>query len=233
MGGGASQATKQQQQVNLQASQQQLAFNQQLMGLFQQQFASQQNTLNFLKGIFQPVISDAQQGNGFSAPALAAMRTSATDQLSSQFQNAQSALNQQLRTQGSPQVQSGVTGGLDLALFNQEAQAKAAAQNQITLANAAQGQSNLFNAANVLNGVAAETNPLGYANSATSGSGTIAGLSGAQSSLQNAITNANANSFGGMLSRSFANSLGSGLGGMITGTGSGTMLGNAMPNIFG
>src|SRR6185312_2155481 len=136
--GGGSSETKQQQQLNLQETQQQMQFNQQLMGLFQQQFQNQQNQLNFLKGVMQPVITNAQAGKGFSDEALTAMRTGATDQLSSQFQNAQAALNQQLKTSGDANIPSGVTVGADTALLNEEAKTNAGAQNNITLANAQQ-----------------------------------------------------------------------------------------------
>src|SRR6185437_10021468 len=164
--GGPSAATKAQQQLTLQSTEQQMDFNNQLMSLFQKQFASQQSTLQYLKDTFQPVISNAQAGNGFSPQALAAMRTGATDTLSTQFQNAQQALNQQLKTAGDANVPSGVTVGADMALLQEEARQNAAAQNNITLANQQQANSNLFNAANVLNGVAAQDNPLGYAGAA-------------------------------------------------------------------
>jgi len=213
MGGGASSATKQQQQLQLQQTQQQMSFNQQLMSLFQQQFATQKGTLDFLKGVMQPVIKDAQAGKGFSDAELAAMRTSATDQLSGNFQNAQAALNQTLRSQGSADVPSGVTVGADTALLNSQAQAQAGTQNQITIANAQQANSNLFNAANVLNGVAAQENPNPLASEANQGSGEVANLGSSQSALQNAITNANSNSFFGRLGGSFASALGNSLGG--------------------
>src|SRR5579859_4975601 len=144
MGGGASSATKQQQQLTLQQTQQQMAFNTQLMSLFQQQFAAQKSTLDFLKGVMTPVITQALAGKGFSDEQLTAMRTSATDQLSGNFQNAQAALNQVLRSSGNANVPSGVTVGADTALVNSEAQAQAGTQNQITIANAEQARSNLF-----------------------------------------------------------------------------------------
>lgn len=212
MGGGASSETKQQQNLNLQATQQQMQFNQQLMSLFQQQFQNQQNQLNFLKGVMQPVITQAQAGHGFSDEALTAMRTGATDNLSGQFQNAQQALNQTLKTSGDANIPSGVTAGADMSLLNSEAQAKAGAQNQITLADQQQAESNLFNAANVLNGVAAQNSPNALMEGANQGSSNVAGLSGAQGSLQNAITNANSNSFFGKMINSFGSAFGSGLG---------------------
>ena len=217
--GGPSAATKQQQQLTLQSTEQQMTFNTQLMNLFTQQFQAQKSTLDFLKGVMQPVISNAQAGHGFSPDALAAMRTSATDNLSGEFQNAQAALNQELKTSGSANVPSGVTAGADLALLESEAQSKAGAQRDITLADQQQANSNLFNAANVLNGVAAQTNPLGYASEATGGSGTVASLGNSQSALQNAITNANNSSFFGKISSGLGSAIGNffGGGGSISG----------------
>ena len=211
--GGASQATKQQQQLELQQTQQTMAFDQQLMGMFTQQFQNQQNQLNFLKGVMQPVISQAQTGQGFSDQALAAMRTSATDTISGQFANAQQALNQTLRTSGDANVPSGVTVGADTALLNSAAQQQAGAQNNITLASAQQAQSNLFNAANVLNGVAAQNSPNALMSGSLEGGSTVASLGSSQAALQNAITQANSNSFFGKLSSSFAGALGNTLGG--------------------
>lgn len=217
MGSGPSQATKQQQQVDLQASKQELQFQTQLMSLFQKQYGDQKDKLDFLTSVLKPVISQAEAGNGFSTPELAAMRTSSTDAVSQQFQNAQAALNQELKTSGSANVPSGVTVGADAALLAEEARAQSGSQNQITLANAQQSRSNLFNAVNALNGVAAQTNPLGYGSEASGAGGTVAGLSGAQSSLQNSITNANSNSFFGELGGSFATALGGGLGAGVAG----------------
>jgi hypothetical protein len=215
MGGEPSQATQEQQQVTLQSSQQELAFQQQLMTLFQQQFSNQQNVLNFLQGTIKPEIAQAQAGEGYSPEALAAMRTTATDTTSSQFQNAQAALNQELKTSGSANVPSGVTVGADAALLAQEAQTQAGGQNQITIANATQAQNNFWNSINALNGVSAQINPLGYGSEASGAGGTIAGLSNSQSSLQNAITNANNSSFFGRLGGAFGSALGGGLAGSL------------------
>lgn len=209
--GGASSATKQQQQLELQQTQMSMQFNQQLMDLFHKQFQNQQEQLNFLKGVMQPVITQAQAGHGFSDQALAALRTTATDTLSGQFDNAKAALAQTLKTSGDANVPSGVTAGMDLALINSEAQARASAQNQITLADQQQAQSNLFNAANVLNGVAAQNNPSVLMEGFNQGAGAVAGLGQSQSALQNAITNASG--FFGKLASSFASALGNTLGG--------------------
>lgn len=206
--GGASQATKDQQKVTLQASQQQLAFNTQLMTLFQKQYADQKSTLDFLQNTVKPIVAQSQTGKGFDPATEAAMRTSATDTLSQNFQNAQAALNQTLKTSGDANVPSGVTVGANASLVNQEAIAKSQAQRDITVNSASLANSNLWNSLNALNGVAAQTNPLGYGSEATSGSGAVAGLSSAQGNLQNAITQANSNSFFGKLTSGIATGIG-------------------------
>lgn len=221
--GGPSQATKDQQQVTLEASKNQLQFQSQLMSLFQQQFANQKGVLDFLQGTLKPEIVRAQAGEGFSPQALAAMRTTATDTTASEFQNAQAALNQVLKTSGSSNVPSGVTVGANQEFLTAEARTQAGGQNQITLANAGQAQNNFWNAINALNGVSAQINPLGYGSEASGAGGTVANLSSSQSSLQNAITSANSSSFFGQLGGAFAGALGKGLGGALSG-GFGNML---------
>lgn len=208
MGGGASAATKQQQQVTLQASQQQLGFDKQLMDLFQKQYANQKDTLDFLQNTLKPIVAQSEAGHGFTPATEAAMRTSATDTLSQNFQNAQAALNQTLKTSGDANVPSGVTVGANAALFNQEAIAKAGAQRDITVQNASFANSNLWNALNGLEGNAAQVNPLGYSSAATGGSGTVAGLGSAQGNLQSAITSANNSSFFGKLTTGLATGIG-------------------------
>jgi hypothetical protein len=217
MGGGASSATKEQQSLTTEQTQQTMAFDQQLEGLFQKQYATQQTQLNFLQSILKPVAANAEAGNGFTKPELAAMRTSATDQISAQEQNAQKALNETLKTSGDANIPSGVTVGADEALANQAFQAKAGAQNNITVQNAEQANSNLFNAVSALNGVATEESPTSLESGSLEGGSTVAGLSSAQGGLQNSITNANSNSFFGKLGSGFASGLGGGLAGALTG----------------
>lgn len=206
--GGASSATKQQQQLTLQQTQSQINFDKTLQGLFQQQFAQQKGVLDYLQNTAKPIVERSLAGQGFTPEALTAMRTSATDDLSQQYQNAQAALNQTLKTSGDANVPSGVTVGANASLLNQEAIAKAGAQRDITVQNAGFANSNLWNAMSVLSGNAAQINPLGYASSATGGSGAVAGLGESQGALQNAITNANNSSFFGKLTTGLATGIG-------------------------
>lgn len=215
--GGPSKATKEQQQVNLTASQQQLQFDSQLMDLFQKQYANQKSVLDFLQGTLKPIVTRSEAGEGFTPEQEAAMRTSATEGLTNQFENARAALDEKLKTSGDASIASGVTAGLETGLLNEEAKAQAGAQRDITLQNAGLANSNLWNAINALSGNAAQINPLGYSSGATGGSGSIASLGESQSALQNAITNASNSSFFGKLGSSFATGLGSGLAGATTG----------------
>lgn len=171
------------------AEQQQLQFDSQLMAIFQQQFGKQSQVFDYLKSKMQPMI---EKPTGLSAEGLAAARTSATDQLSQEYQNAQRALNAKMASSGESTLPSGVGAQLNEVLLNAEAADKATAQNQITMQNEQLKQNNYWNAVNALNGVGAQFNPLGYANSATSGSGAVAGLS-------NAVTAANGPGIGQIL----------------------------------
>ncbi len=214
--GGPSKATQEQQSVDLQSSEQQQAFNTQLMSLFTQQFSSQQSVLSFLTSTVMPMMTNAAAGQGYTTDQLAAMRTSATDTNAQQFQNAQAALNNQVSQASGGSKLTGVSGAVaesDAALLNAEAQTQSASQNQITEANAQQALTNFWNGANVLSGASAQMNPLGYASVATGGSGAIASLSGSQASLQNSITNANNSSFLGSIEKGFGASLGGTIGG--------------------
>jgi hypothetical protein len=168
---------------------QQMQFDKQLMTVFQQQFATQSNTLSYLKSKLQPQIDNP---TGLSDAGLAAARTSSDDQLSQGYQNAQQALNAKMATSGESQLPSGVGAQLNSALLNAEAADKATSQNQITMQNEQLKQQNYWNAVNGLNGVAAQNNPLGYANSATAGSGAVANLS-------QAVTASSGPTFGSIL----------------------------------
>jgi hypothetical protein len=141
---------------------------------------------------------------GLSAEGLAAARTSSDDQFSQGYQNAQRALNAKMATSGESTLPSGVGAQLNSALLNAEAADKATGQNQITMQNEQLKQNNYWNAVNALNGVATQENPIGYANSATSGSGAVANLS-------QAVTAANGPGFGSIL------------GGVVGGLGSATI----------
>jgi hypothetical protein len=171
------------------AEKQQMQFDSQLMSIFSQQFGQQSQIFNYLKGKLQPMIDNPQ---GLSPDALAAARTSATDTTSQAYQNAQKALNAKMATSGESTLPSGVGAQLNEALLNAEAADKATGQNEITMQNEQLKQQNYWNAVNGLTGQQAQLNPLGYANSATSGSGAV-------SNLSQAVTASSGPTFGSIL----------------------------------
>lgn len=184
-GDSTDSATEQAQQEE---AAQQAAYNKSLMDIFTQQFGAQQGVLNYLKGQMQPMIENPQ---GYSPQELTSMRTTADDTLSNQYQNAQKTLNAQEFANGSRDLPSGVNDQLNGSLLASEAADKSNAQNTITQSDANLKQQNYWNAVNVLNGVATEENPLGYAgaatnaaNAGTSAANSVANLSQAETSSQ-------------------------------------------------
>ena len=165
-----------------QAEIQHAAFNQQMMGIFSQQFAKQSAILEFIKGKMEPMLDNP---TGFSPAAEAAMRTSATDAISQQYDNATKAIQTRQFAQGSRDLPSGVNDQLMASLAQSQAADTAAAQNNITMQNEFLKQQNYWDALNALNGVSAQVNPLGYASSVNAGSNSVANLSQAYTASQN------------------------------------------------
>jgi len=192
--------------VAKQAETQQMNFDSQLMDIFQKQYGTQSSQLSYLNSVMKPIIDAG--GKGFSDADLASMRTAATDTNAQQFQNAQDTLQNQITQSSGGSKLAGVSGATiqaRAALLNAEAQKQASDQETITSQNAQLKNANYWNSINVLNGVAAQTNPLGYAGTATSGGNTVAGLSGA-------VTQANQSQLLGALG-GIAGGVGAGLGG--------------------
>src|SRR5579872_3192610 len=63
-------------QITQQQAAQQMQFNTQMMGLFQQQFAKQNAISDYLQGVLKPMVDNP---TGYSPTALSAMRANATD----------------------------------------------------------------------------------------------------------------------------------------------------------
>jgi len=183
--------------VTLDASKNQLQFQQQLMTLFQQQFANQKGVLDFLQGTLKPELARAQAGEGFSDKALAAMRTSATDTTASEFQNAQAALNQTLKTSAarmSPRASQWERTRLFLPQkrgHRRESESNHASECRTSTKQLLETPSTRSTA------FSAQINPLGYGGEASGAGGTVASLSDSQSKLQDALTSAGSNSFFG------------------------------------
>ena len=175
------------------------AFSKELQADFEAQFGANTRLTSLINGQMWNQINAG--GEGYSKPALAAMRAQAADSIAGNFQHAQHALQEHEAQTGGNDLPSGVNAQLDAGLYAKEAEQQAAAANDITLANENQRQQNYWRAIGTLSGNNAARNPLGYASAANGGAG-------AEAALSNANTNANDSGMGGAFSQSFGASLG-------------------------
>jgi hypothetical protein len=134
----------------------QAAFYDTTTRLFQQQFANQQQTLNFLQGYLEPLIKNP---TGYSPEAMTAMRTSASDTISQQYKNAEQNFQNRSFVLGARQLPSGALLKGEEAIQQAHAADEANAQNQITLSNEQLKQTNFWNAISALSGVGGMQNP--------------------------------------------------------------------------
>lgn len=140
---------------------QQMQFSSRLMDIFNKQFADQRNVLMFLQDKLKPQI---EKPTGYGDSAKAAMRAEAVDTISSQYDNATKALQNQQFALGGRDLPSGVNAMQVGALKGAQARDTAGALNTIELNDENLKQNNYWNAIDVLSGnVANQFNPLGYA----------------------------------------------------------------------
>ena len=185
------------------------AFDQQLMTIFNAQYATQKSQLDYLTAKMKPMIENPV---GYDPTTLASMRTGAEDTTSTEYQNAQGALQNKLSQESGGSKLIGVSGAATqdtAALLASEATDKATAQENITAQDAALKNQNYWNSINVLSGNAATENPLGYASASSNAGQTVTGLSGA-------VTAANQSQLLGALG-GIAGGVGSAIGGKLAG----------------
>lgn len=154
----------------------QAQFDTTLQGIFESQYANQSSQLTYLKNQLQPQVNEG--GQGYTPAQLTAQQTAATDNDAVAYQQAQQALNNQEGSNGSKLA--GVAGAnveASAGLASAEAAKLSTDQNQIVTNNATLQNQNYWNAINGLNGVAAQTDPLGYSSAATGAGSSVAGLS--------------------------------------------------------
>lgn len=182
----------------------QAAFQQQLMGIFSQQFAGQKKSLDFLNNKLMPMIT---KPTGFDESTLTSMRTGAREGVAGEYEQAQKAVNaQRLAQTGPTSLPSGVDAQIQGSLAGDVAREQAGAQRDISLQDAQLKQQNLWNSINALSGNAAQINPLGYAGQATSAGAATGSLGEAyNASKQSGWMNALAGGIGGGLTAGISN----------------------------
>ena len=178
-GCGASSA-----QVQLQNSQ--IAFYNQLTSEYGTIFGESQGILKALTNAFEPILKAGPNQEGFSPAELQALESQATTGVGTNYANAQKALAvaQGAQGGGNAYIPTGAKQQQQAQLAESAAQLQSGEQLGIQQADWAQGLENYRFAANELGGVAAQLNPSGFANSATS-----AGSSAATTA--NEVTQAN------------------------------------------
>jgi hypothetical protein len=110
---------------------------------------------------------------GFDPAEMAAMRTQASEQNATEFQNAEQAFQNKANIMGGREIPSGANLQAELMLQMGRARQEADSQRQITLNDAMLKRTNQFNAASILSGNAAMMNPVGYGQLASNTSTTL------------------------------------------------------------
>lgn len=143
------------------AANQNQAFTTQLQNQFGQQYQAATSTQNYLSNQLKTVMQNAQSGNGYTQPEMAALNTNNIENQANATQQADQATNRTIAQQGGG---GGTTSGASAQLASQNAQASAVAganaNRNLQVSNAQQAQSNLFNSANALSGVGSQQSSL-------------------------------------------------------------------------
>jgi hypothetical protein len=114
---------------------------------------------------------------GIGAPAMATMRTGATENAALATAHAQQANNLAAAVHGGNGLPSGVAEQITANTNNAGAALDASGQNQITMQDENLKNENYWKAVQGLSGTAQLENPNAYAQDANSGAGEVAGLS--------------------------------------------------------
>lgn len=133
------------------------------------QFGNQSNILQALNASLSPIVAAGPSQFGYSAGQVDGLNSSAIQNTAQSYQNAQRALQNQQAAQGggNAMLPSGVAAQNTAALTSAAANQTSNQLLNIQNAGYAQGNANYNNAVSGMGGVAAQYNPLGYANSST------------------------------------------------------------------
>jgi len=162
-------ATQQQQDI----TDEQQAFYKQLTDQYATVFGQNQAITGALTSAFTPILQAGPSQTGFSDSQRTALETQNTENVATDYAQAQKATAGILaaRGGGNTLLPSSVDANLLAQNTNAAASQRAAGQNQITQANYAQGYQNWGTAANVLGSTAGLLNPTGLAGAATGAGG--------------------------------------------------------------
>jgi hypothetical protein len=144
-------------------------FYQELSSAYQSEFKQYSGILNSLHDAWTPVLNGGINQQGFSPSELAVLNGNAINSTAANYKAASAAVGDQLAARGGGNsfLPSGTTAQIDASIATKAAQQLSTEQNQITLANYAQGRQNFQAASGALSGVAQLDNPTGFAGAAS------------------------------------------------------------------
>jgi hypothetical protein len=147
----------------------QAAFYKQLTSQYSTIFGQNQAITGALTSAFQPILAAGPSQTGMSPSEENALRTQNTENVATDYGQAQRATAQILaaRGGGNTLLPSSVSSNILAQNTNQAAAQRAQGENTITQANYAQGYKNWNTAAGVLGSTAGLLNPTAYSGSAT------------------------------------------------------------------
>lgn len=141
---------------------------------FQTAFGKNQAALDSVSSAMTKMLNNPQ---GFDPKTLALMKTNASDTVTQQTANAQTAANTYLSTHGGPDLGSGVAAQIKGSIAGAGATETAKEESGIDVENGMLQNQNYWNAVNGLTSVANAENPTAYANAANGSANATADLS--------------------------------------------------------
>lgn len=182
-----------------------LNFSNFLTNTFKTQYGLQSD---IFKTLTSTLTNQLTNPHGFDPATLSALRGSATDNISKQFNNARQNVQAGMAVNGGfgSDVKSGVNAQIEGGIAGQQAGTEAGALDTIEQENAQLKQENYWKAVSGLGEVASAENPQSYAGQATSAADTTGKLGTDYFSTDNS-------GFGDQLGKSFASGLGNVLSG--------------------
>lgn len=169
-----------------QLDQEQTEFYNQAMQQQSQVYGEDQQILQAMTGIYEPILAAGPNQQGFSAAEKNSLDTQAIEGTAQNYQGAAKAVNEQIASEGggNTYLPSGAATQLKAETAAASAQQESSEEQQITQADYQQGYNEWQQAASGLSGVASELNPVGYSGAAT-GAGSAAATTANQIAEEN------------------------------------------------
>lgn len=196
-------ATQQQQDL----SNEEGDFYKQLTQQYSTIFGQNQAITGALTTAFQPILAAGPSQTGFSPSEENALRTQNTENVATDYAQAQRATAQILAARGGGDdlLPSSVNANILAQNANQAAAQRAAGENSITQQNYERGYQNWQSAAQVLGSTAGLLNPNAYAGSASGAAGTANTEANATAAAANSPWTAAIGALGGIAGAAFGN----------------------------